>query len=96
MTHESPLDLSVREREIVSARARGRSYKEIASDLSISINTVKTHLSRVFIKLDVQCSLDLLRVMQKDDCLHCPFLSSSSRSTARSRRLSLAASRPRP
>ena len=34
--------------------ARGRSNTEIASDLVLGENTVKTHVSRVFAKLDLR------------------------------------------
>ena len=71
--HCSPVQLSPREREIVAARAKGRACKQIADELKISLNTVKTHLARIFVKLDVQCSLELLQRMQANDCEHCPY-----------------------
>jgi DNA-binding NarL/FixJ family response regulator len=69
----NPVQLSDREREIVKARAKGLGYKQIAGELNISVNTVKTHFSRIFVKLDVQCSLELLQQMQAQDCQNCPF-----------------------
>jgi len=69
--HCAPYHLSERELQIVGARARGLPLKQVADELSISINTVKTHLRRVFLKLDVQCSLELLQRMQPDVCEHC-------------------------
>jgi DNA-binding CsgD family transcriptional regulator len=48
------LGLSPRECEILAMLASGRSNKEMARALGISPNTVKTHLARVFEKLDVQ------------------------------------------
>ena len=68
----NPFHLSEREQQIVNARARGSALKQIAADLQISINTVKTHLRRIFAKLNVQCSLELLQLMQPD-CEHCPY-----------------------
>lgn len=47
------LGLSPRELEIVEALAAGESNKEMARRLGISPNTVKTHLARVYEKLDV-------------------------------------------
>ena len=45
--------ISKREYEILEQMAKGMSNKEIADKLSVSENTVKTHSSRVFEKLDV-------------------------------------------
>ncbi|OYU16472.1 MAG: helix-turn-helix transcriptional regulator [Alphaproteobacteria bacterium PA4] len=45
------LGLSPREREVLRALAAGHSNKEIARLLSVSPNTVKTHLTRLFTKL---------------------------------------------
>lgn len=46
------LGLSPREIEVLAALAQGESNKEIARRLGVSPNTVKTHLSRLFAKLD--------------------------------------------
>jgi NarL family two-component system response regulator LiaR len=43
--------LSKREVEVLSALARGRSNKEIAKDMSIGEETVKTHVSNILSKL---------------------------------------------
>jgi DNA-binding NarL/FixJ family response regulator len=43
--------LTEREREVLMLIARGRSNQEIASDLSISLDTVKSHVKHVFTKL---------------------------------------------
>jgi len=48
------LGLSPRECEILELLASGQSNKEMARALGISPNTVKTHVSRVFEKLEVQ------------------------------------------
>ena len=47
------LGLSPRECEILAALASGQSNKEMARALGISPNTVKTHVARVFEKLEV-------------------------------------------
>ena len=44
-------DLSQREREILSLVASGLSNKEIARHLSLSLSTVKFHVSNVIAKL---------------------------------------------
>jgi len=48
------LGLSPRECEILEALASGDSNKELARRLGISPNTVKTHVARVYEKLEVQ------------------------------------------
>jgi DNA-binding CsgD family transcriptional regulator len=48
------LGLSPRELDILARLATGESNKEIARRLGISPNTVKTHVARVFEKLEVQ------------------------------------------
>jgi DNA-binding CsgD family transcriptional regulator len=48
------LGLSPRECEILELLASGESNKEMARRLGISPNTVKTHVSRIYEKLEVQ------------------------------------------
>jgi DNA-binding CsgD family transcriptional regulator len=48
------LGLTPRECEILELLASGQSNKEMARELAVSPNTVKTHLARVYEKLDVQ------------------------------------------
>lgn len=52
-THMSHSKLSERETEIVRLLAAGRTNSDIAGELFISLATVKTHVSRIFDKLDV-------------------------------------------
>lgn len=53
-TQVLPALLSKREVELLSLIAAGRSNKEIASELYISIGTVKRHTVNIFTKLDVK------------------------------------------
>ncbi|MCX6898015.1 MAG: response regulator transcription factor [Verrucomicrobia bacterium] len=46
-------DLSERERELLSLLARGKQYKEIADQLGISTDTVRSHIRRIYRKLHV-------------------------------------------
>ena len=48
------LGLSARELEVLQAMAEGLSNQEIAGRLFVSLNTVKTHSSNIFGKLDVR------------------------------------------
>lgn len=46
--------LTAREKEILSALARGFLYKEIADQFSISIDTVKKHCKNIYQKLQIR------------------------------------------
>jgi DNA-binding CsgD family transcriptional regulator len=48
------LGVSDRERQVLELLAQGQSNKEIARTLAVSPNTVKTHVARLFDKLEVQ------------------------------------------
>jgi len=50
----SSLGLSRREIEVLQLMAAGATNQEIADQLFISLNTIKTHTSRMFEKLDVK------------------------------------------
>ena len=47
-------NLSKRETEIVQLVAKGMANKEIAADLSISVETVRVHLKHIYEKLHVR------------------------------------------
>ena len=53
--------LTAREREIIQMLAEGRSNKEVASGLSISIKTVETHRASIMRKLGLESMSDLVR-----------------------------------
>jgi len=48
------LGISQREMEVLQLVASGATNQEIADQLFVSLNTIKTHTSRLFEKLDVQ------------------------------------------
>lgn len=54
--------LSDREKEIAHLILNGISNQEIADTLFISISTVKTHVQRIFKKLNIQKRHQLLRM----------------------------------
>jgi DNA-binding NarL/FixJ family response regulator len=51
---ESPEALTERETDVLQLLAQGQSNKQIARNLSVSEQTVKTHVSRILAKLGVQ------------------------------------------
>lgn len=53
--------LTVREKEIVLGLVDGLSYKMIASQSNISIETVRTHIKNIYKKLHVHCKADVIR-----------------------------------
>jgi two-component system, NarL family, response regulator NreC len=56
-----PYDLlSTREREILQLIAEGKSSKEIASDLGLSVYTIDTHRANVLQKLNVHSTAELI------------------------------------
>jgi DNA-binding NarL/FixJ family response regulator len=58
--------LSKRELEILSYLAKGHLYKEIAAALSISVETVRTHLHKIYEKLHVHTRTEaVLKYLQK-------------------------------
>lgn len=48
------LEISKREHEVLELLAQGHSNQEIADKLFVSLNTIKTHISNLFSKLDVK------------------------------------------
>ncbi|MFD3357808.1 helix-turn-helix domain-containing protein, partial [Streptomyces fradiae] len=55
------VELSGRERDVLERLARMMSTEEIAADLFVSLNTVKTHLKSVYRKLAVNRRGDAVR-----------------------------------
>jgi DNA-binding NarL/FixJ family response regulator len=61
-TTDDELDrLTTREREVMRLIARGYSYREVASELFISVKTVETHVSAVLRKLQLSNRNELTR-----------------------------------
>ena len=48
------LGISKREYEVLELMAQGLSNQEIADKLFVSLNTIKTHSSNLFVKLDAR------------------------------------------
>ena len=58
--------LSAREREIVQLLAEGKSSKEVASVLGISIKTAETHRANIMRKLEMHSVSELVRYAVKN------------------------------
>ena len=61
----SRLGLSKRELEVLQLMAEGLSNLEIADRLFVSLNTIKTHSSRIFEKLEVQRRTQAVEIARK-------------------------------
>ena len=48
--------LSIRQRQVLNNIARGRTYKQIAERMDVSIHTVRNHVRRIYQKLEVRNS----------------------------------------
>lgn len=57
---QAALGISPRELEVLHALAAGNTNKEIARALGVSPNTIKTHVARLFAKLDARRRTDAL------------------------------------
>lgn len=55
--------ITKREKEIIDLISHGLTNKEIASELNVSLTTVRTHIYNVFKKAEVQSRVELLRMM---------------------------------
>ncbi|MBL0046795.1 MAG: response regulator transcription factor [Bacteroidetes bacterium] len=60
MMYRNDYNLSVRESEILGLLAKGLRLKEIADELFITINTVRTHIRHIYEKLQVQSRIEAL------------------------------------
>ena len=57
--------LSPREQEVLNELARGATYGDIATNLFVSENTVKTHVSSLYSKLSAGRRSEALAVARK-------------------------------
>jgi DNA-binding NarL/FixJ family response regulator len=47
--------LAPREREVLHLLSTGRPYKQIASELELSMGTIRTYIRRLYGKMEVNC-----------------------------------------
>jgi DNA-binding CsgD family transcriptional regulator len=60
-----PASLSPREREILTYMSAGWSNRRIAEECSLSLNTVRTHVQRILVKLGVHSKLDAIHFVSE-------------------------------
>lgn len=66
---DNPYRLSTREKEILEFLVKGYSYKMIAKECEIGIETVKTHLKNIYAKLQVNCGTEAVAMAIKNQII---------------------------
>lgn len=69
-TEISNLGISKRELDVLQLMATGLSNEEIAEQLFISLNTVKTHSSNIFLKLEVKRRTQAVEKAKRLNIIH--------------------------
>lgn len=64
-----PGDLSSRELDVLRSLARGSSTEAVASELFVSVNTVRSHVRRILEKLDAHSKLEAVAIAVRDGIL---------------------------
>ena len=62
--------LSPRQRETIQLLAEGKTNKEVATILSISVKTVETHRANIMLKLDLHSVTDLVHYAIRNEIVH--------------------------
>lgn len=65
----SNIELSQREKEVLTLLSEGNSYDSIAEKLFISKNTIKFHLKNIYIKLQVHSNIEAVLKANKENLL---------------------------
>jgi DNA-binding NarL/FixJ family response regulator len=59
-------DLTIQEKKVLKLLVEGKSYKLIAADLFVSIDTVKTHIRNIYSKLHVHSGTEAVSLALRD------------------------------
>jgi DNA-binding NarL/FixJ family response regulator len=62
--------LTARQREIIQLLAEGKSNKEVASILNISVKTAETHRANIMMRLDLHSFADLMHYAIRNEIIH--------------------------
>ncbi|MDG1732151.1 MAG: helix-turn-helix transcriptional regulator [Thalassotalea sp.] len=57
--------LTAREKEVIEGVCQGKTFKQIAKELTLSPSTVSNHLYRIYIKLGINTRSELIELVQK-------------------------------
>jgi DNA-binding NarL/FixJ family response regulator len=69
-TLATPVGLSGREREVVQLVSEGKSSKEIAQVLGVTVKTAETHRSNVMLKLNLHSTVELVMYAIRNEIVH--------------------------
>ena len=58
-------DLTTREKQVVTGIVQGKTFKQIAKQLTLSPSTVSNHLYRIYLKLGINSRSDLVNLISK-------------------------------
>jgi DNA-binding NarL/FixJ family response regulator len=58
---ENPYQLTPKEKEVLTSLSKGNSYKLIATELQISLDTVRSHIRKIYEKLHVHSQTEAVR-----------------------------------
>jgi DNA-binding NarL/FixJ family response regulator len=64
-TQHEDAGLNIREQRVVELILDGLSYKMVANEMGISINTVRKHIKSVYRKLNINTSIELAQIYFK-------------------------------
>jgi DNA-binding NarL/FixJ family response regulator len=64
--HNDQYNLSEREKEVLQLLVNGYSYKMIASEMFIAIDTVRSHIKKIYEKLQVNSKSEAVAKAFKD------------------------------
>jgi len=59
-------NLTAQEKTVLKFLVTGYSYKMIAAELFVSVNTVRTHIKNIYLKLHVNCGREAVAIALKD------------------------------
>jgi DNA-binding NarL/FixJ family response regulator len=60
-TIENPYQLTPKEKEVLTSLSKGNSYKLIAAEIEISLDTVRSHIRKIYEKLHVHSQTEAVR-----------------------------------
>src|SRR5205814_8066821 len=65
-----PPRLSLREREVLQLVGEGRTSKEVAAKLGMSLKTAETHRSNILVKLNLHSTVELVLYAVRNEIIH--------------------------
>ena len=67
---ENSVSLTMREQEVLGLVAEGKTNKEIATSLNVSIHTVKSHMRKILAKLHLEKRQEAVLYAKREGLIH--------------------------